>query len=393
MNLARFTRLFCAVFCVCAFASLAAAQFSPERGPVALRDLVSATDPLATHDLRFDATFAQQALDYLQSENRALLQRMANSAAVAHILNHARNFDNPDVPKDSAAALLNALLGPSDKQTERGDICRQSLAYFAGPMLADPHWVADALRYLPADFRFHGTLFLTFGYDIGVAFGPNASLNCTHERFSRHSRELIYYAIHELHHTGFMTYHPPPKLAEAKSCADLLRRVEYSTQLEGMAVLAAYQRRREDHALADDPDYVALQDDKRMQADVASYFKNYEYLKSRGSQPADREGWAVIDRMRSGERLWYRVGALMAQRIEAARGRAALVYLVKQGPAQFMATYQALGTKDVTSRTRNLRFGPELLTMVPESTAFLTYGSVITAIGFFPQPHTNSIFQ
>ena len=352
MNLAGFTRVFCAVFCVCAFASLAAPS-SPERGPVALRDLVSASDPLATHDLRFDATFAQQALDYLQSREPALLQRMTNSAAVAHILNHARNFDNPDVPKDSAAALLNALLGPSDKQTERGDICRQSLAYFAGPMLADPHWVADALRYLPADFRFHGTLFLTFGYDIGVAFGPNASLNCTHERFSRHSRELIYYAIHELHHTGFMTYHPPPKLAEAKSCADLLRLVEYSTQLEGMAVLAAYQRRREDDALAEDPDYVALQDDKRMQADEASYFKDYEYLKSRGSQPADGEAWAVNDRMSSGERLWYRVGALMAQRIEAARGRAALVDLVKQGPAQFMATYQSLRTKDVTSRTRS----------------------------------------
>lgn len=96
--------------------------------PTRLRSTISALTPLA-----------QQALDYLQSKDPALLRRMANSAAVAHILNHARNFDNPDVPKDPAAALLNALLSPRDKQTERGNICRQSLVYFAGPMLANPH--------------------------------------------------------------------------------------------------------------------------------------------------------------------------------------------------------------------------------------------------------------
>ena len=209
-------------------------------------------------------------------------------------------------------------------------------------MLADPHWVADALRYLPADFRFHGTLFLTFGYDIGVAFAPNASLNCTHSRFNQHPRELLYYAIHELHHVGFMAYQTPPKLADIKTCADLLNLVEYSTQMEGMAVLAAYQRRSDVHALADDPDYIALQDQKRMQSILASYFKDYQYLKSRRSEPADADAWAVNKRMSSGERLWYRVGAYMAQQIETSKGRAALVELIKQGPAQFIPTYQSL---------------------------------------------------
>jgi hypothetical protein len=114
--------------------------------------------------------------------------------------------------------------------------------------------------------------------------------------------------------------------------------------MEGMAVVAANQRRRDDHALADDPDYVALEDAKRMQADLASYFKDYDYLKGRGAQPADADAWAVIDRMSSGERLWYRVGAYMAQRIEASKGRDALVALVKRGPAQFLATYESLSS-------------------------------------------------
>jgi Putative zinc dependent peptidase (DUF5700) len=112
--------------------------------------------------------------------------------------------------------------------------------------------------------------------------------------------------------------------------------------MEGMAVLAALPRRRQDNAVAGDLDYVALLDEKRMQSDLISYFKDYNYLKSRGNQPADADAWAVIQRMSSGERLWYRVGAFMAQRIEASKGRAALVELVKEGPSQFLQTYEAL---------------------------------------------------
>jgi len=113
---------------------------------------------------------------------------------------------------------------------------------------------------------------------------------------------------------------------------------------EGIAVLAAYQRRQKDHALGDDPDYVALNDQARIQSDIAIYFRDYDDLKSCGSRVADADAWKVIKRMSSGERLWYRVGAYMAQRIEASKGRVVLVDLVKQGPTKFIATYKSLGS-------------------------------------------------
>ncbi len=320
---------------------VAAQPTPPGSTPVTLRELVPAGDPLAAHDLSFDATFAREAIEYVRTDDPALILRLADSPAITHILAHARNFDY-DVPKDSRTALVSSLLGPADQRSERSAVCQQSLATFLGPMLADPHWVNDALRYLPSEFRFHGTLFLTFGYDIGVALAPNASLNCTHPRFARHPTELLYYAIHELHHVGFMSYQRPPKLANLKSCADLLELVDYSTQMEGMAVLAAYQRRLEDRALANDPDYVALGDAQRMQAYLATYLKEREYLQSRGGQLADAAGRAVIERMSSGERLWYRVGAYMAQRIEASKGRSALVALVARRPGEFLAAFNAL---------------------------------------------------
>jgi hypothetical protein len=313
--------------------------------PRALMDLVGPRDPLTRHDLRFDPSFAQQAMDYIRSGDAGLLARLAETPAATQMLKHARNFDY-DVPTDSPAALVASLLTPRSKHQDGVDACARALAYFSGPLLDDPHWVMDDLRYLPDDFRFHATLFLTFGYDIGVAFGSSASLNCAHPHFSGHPRELTYYAIHELHHVGFMAYQPPPKVADLKTCGDLARLVAYSTQMEGMAVLAATARRREDHALADDQDYVALQDKQRMQHDEAAYFEDLRTLEARAAQPADADAWAVIERMSSGERLWYRVGARMAQRIEEASGRAALVDLIKTGPAVFSATY-----KQVTSET------------------------------------------
>ena len=221
------------------------------------------------------------------------------------------------------------------------EVCERSTAFFSGPMLSDPHWVGDSLRYLPDDFRFHSTLFLTFGYDIGVAFGSTASLNCAHPHFKEHPHELIYYAIHELHHVGFMAYQPPPKLSDLKTCGDLLRLVEYSTQLEGMAVWSVYQRRREEHALWDDADYVALQDEQTMLLDEARYFKDLHYLERRSKEATDNDAWSVIDRMSSRDRLWYRVGARMAQTIEQASGRSALVGLIKNGPAAFIEACQS----------------------------------------------------
>ena len=315
------------------------------RQVVALADLVGPADPLAAQDLRFDARFAVDALAYMESGDQTLLDRLAQSPAALHLLNHARNFNNSDVPRDSARALVASLVEPRQERKKQEATCERSLAFFVGPMLDDPHWLADVLAYLPAGFRFHGTLFLTFGYDIGVAFPPNASLNAAASHFDGHPRELLYYAIHELHHAGFMVLHPPPRLADVKTCADLLKAIEYLTQLEGMAVLAATERRRLEKALSSDADYVALQDDQRMQRDEVLYFKEYEALKKRADEPVDKEAWSVLGRMSGGERLWYRVGAMMAGRIERELGRPALVSLVLEGPERFFGVIQQLRRK------------------------------------------------
>jgi hypothetical protein len=323
---------------VCLVLALAAIGSAQQNPAVNLQDLVAPNDKLAAQDLRFDAGFAQLALQYVRSRDAAVLEQLERSSAVTHLLSHARNFDY-EVPKDSPHALVLNLLASPSKSPDPTGACQRSLAYFTGPMLNNPQWVNDTLRYLPDSFRFHGTLFLTYGYDIGVAFGSSASLNCAHPHFDGHPRELLYYAIHELHHVGVMSIKPPRKFSDVKTCHDLLWIAQYHTQLEGMAVLAAWQRRREEHALNDDKDYAALQDEAEMEREEALYFDKLEYLKDRGEQPADKEAWAIVETL-SAQRLWYRVGARMAQRIERISGRAALIALIGESPEQYIAAYQ-----------------------------------------------------
>jgi hypothetical protein len=322
-------------------AGLRPASPAPPRLLVALSSLVPTGDPLAAQDLRFDARFAALALDYFRTGDERISAEIPLLPAAAHLLAHARNFDY-DVPKSSPQDLVASLLAPSPERLQRIATCRVSLGFFTGPMLEDPHWVGDALGYLPAGFRFHGSLFLTFGYDIGVAFPPNASLNGAHLRFDGRPRELLYYAIHELHHAGFMSYRPPPRVPDLKTCRDVLGLVQYSTELEGLAVLAAWERRRSENALDDGSDYAALEDPARMRQDAAAYFREYDSLAGRGDEPADAGAWAVIELMSSGERLWYRVGAVMARRIEEALGRPALIALIGQDPARFVEAARPL---------------------------------------------------
>jgi hypothetical protein len=61
------------------------------------------------------------------------------------------------------------------------------------------------------------------------------------------------------------------------------------------------------------------------------YDEERNYLRRRGTDPVDNEAFAVIERMSGGDRLWYRVGARMAMRVEEAEGRPALAARIREG--------------------------------------------------------------
>jgi hypothetical protein len=294
--------------------------------------------PPRIQGLTLDSAFAQEALRWLDIPNGQSLSKLENAPALAHLLRHARHWDY-EVPKESPAALATHLLDKVRKQPGGTATLRASLAHFEGPLRTDP-WASEVLACLPKGFQFKGaTLFLTCGYDIGVATLGQASLNGAHPRFQGHPRELTYYAIHELHHVGYMAFHPPLSLGELRTCGDLLRFVEYSAHMEGMAVWAAYARRERDGALGDDGDYVALGDPERMARYVRAFFAIHDGLASRRNAPLTPQDWALLEELAGGDRLWYRVGAQMARDLERTRGRDALRRLVQEGPGAFFEAH------------------------------------------------------
>jgi hypothetical protein len=162
------------------------------------------------------------------------------------------------------------------------------------------------------------------GYDIGVAAPPDIILNVGHEHFRQAPSELGFYATHEAHHVGFLAYRPSSRLTDLNDPGRLRELIGYMTHLEGMGVHAAYSPRQRHGGLAADQDYRIYTDDAEADRVVARYFELLAGLPRKGRISDDEVG-RVLNAMSSGERVWYRFGALVCRNLERSQGRRALV--------------------------------------------------------------------
>ncbi len=283
--------------------------------------------------VRVDASFARLALDSLEGESPGLRAGMLSHPALAALLRHRR------IAGDVACTLetlLDDMLGsvrrtrPSpavlDAWAGRGD----ELASFAGA----------ASAFLPECAAFEGNIYLAAGYDIGVAVPPDIVLNAGHPHFLEDPAELGYYAVHEAHHAGFMALREPPPLSGLDEPRSLLRVVRYMTQLEGMGVHAARDVRAEHGALGADEDYGVYADPSAATRVVERYSSLLSMMTDRRRLSGEDVG-TILGAMSSGERVWYRFGALAAWRLEQTGGRGALVRSIEE-PDIFRAVVDGL---------------------------------------------------
>jgi len=287
-----------------------------------------------------DARLAELSLDYLASGREPLLEVMAATPGAAHLLTHARHW-NYEVPRDSTRALVQFLVSPREAKAAQVEGAQRVRAYFQGALSDDPSWIAEVRRALPADATQPVRLFLTFGYDSGVACPGTASLNAAHPKFHKDLRELRYLAIHECQHAVFMTYQPPPALDSVVSAAQFQALAEYALQLEGMATWAAWDCREKEGGLEGDEDYRVLRDEAQIGRLERRFMDVHRTLKARATDPgpADPSTRALMMGLYDQDRTFYRFGAYAARRIEQQRGRAAVTALIKAGPQAFLETY------------------------------------------------------
>jgi len=292
--------------------------------------------------LKYDFSFAEMAIRYLETGDTCILAKISLLEAVDHIMNHAKKF-NYNVPKSSNRELVEYLLHPLDKERLKLERFKRNLKNAKEQVLHDDFIHERCKEFLPTEFKFTGSLFFTYGYDLGVVYGKNASINLAHSHYLNQPAEIRYYMLHELHHAGFFecSNKPMPHL-DLKKYSDAVDFIALATQLEGMATYVPLKVRLKENAMNFDADYVCLNDSLVMQNLEKEYFQIYYHFFNQADRDFKDSDWKLISSLSNGKRLWYRVGALMARTIDEELGRKELVNLINEDPKAFINCYLSL---------------------------------------------------
>ncbi|MCW8833758.1 MAG: hypothetical protein OQK03_10595 [Colwellia sp.] len=292
----------------------------------------------------FDFEHIKSSIAYLESPSLLRLMTVADTQAMKHLKNHSdrtgyysKESSTKDIAKDllvnksyskEVLSQVSSLFQVIKKDKKKQDFCTKQV-----------------VQYLPNDFTFKGHLYFTWGYDIGVSMDENASINLAHKTFRKSINEVWYYCIHELHHVGFQQYNPFPDISKVQTKKQLFTLVQYLTFLEGTAVYAAYHARKQNQHL-EDPDYIALENPNTIQQMTTEYFEIYRFIKKQADEQGNKaltsNDWNLINNLSDGKRLWYRVGGMMAQKLDKQLGREKYKALIKQPPQRFFNAYDEL---------------------------------------------------
>jgi hypothetical protein len=302
--------------------------------------LVSGPLSSAETPARFDFEHVETALAYFAEPEEEILLQIAESRATEHLLTHSeRTGYHP--PGTSGQELTRILLDNPGPQGGRPAKVDALVRYVRANPERQTACLDEAKKYLPDQFDFAHPLFVTWGYDIGVAMDGSASLNLAHDHFLEDENEVWFYCIHEMHHAGVTSHHPMAKISEIATIRQLFAFLKYSTYLEGTATYAAYEARAQAGALAKDRDYVALSDEGRMDRYRARYFETYKGMESAPDRQLLESDWQALEDFSDGDRLWYRVGATMAATIDWKLGRERFKEVIAEGPDAFFDAYLA----------------------------------------------------
>jgi len=289
-------------------------------------------------NVTYDFTFAELSVRYLETGDSTYLQKIADCDGAKHILSHSNWSNNTN--SQNTLTLVKKLLTPREKLLPSLEKIRQNIKFAKDSIAQVDLSQKEALHYLPANFNFSSHLYFTVGYDLGVVFENNSSLNLAHPHYLKDANEMKYYSIHELHHAGFVLAknRVMPSLA-ITTHAQMTELIEYLTHLEGMATYAALDLRTRQNAINNDEEYIALQNCELMVSYEKEYFEIYRFFKETPNQKITDDDWDKVNILSDKRRLWYRVGALMAQTIDKKMGRETLTQLIAKPSVNFTSTY------------------------------------------------------
>jgi hypothetical protein len=290
-----------------------------------------------TLQVTLETSFLEGILTYFEHPSDAQFSALIAHPAALRVHAHATHWQNTSLDRDSFWAAI--LEREQNKGVEYHQNVRNMIQYLEEHRETLDAALTEVQEYLPS-LDLTCQLYLMLGYDIGIVSQGDALLNMGHPLFHEEPRELIYFAMHEVHHVGYTDLHPIFALDELDTFNDLRTAIQYSTHLEGLAVFAPLRRRLHDQVLTHE-DYPALLNASERKKRVQHFFSIYKALTKSSDRPLQERDFEVFDIM-SGQhqRLWYITGAHMAQTIDVILGREALLHTVSAGPSAFFEAYE-----------------------------------------------------
>ena len=288
---------------------------------------------MTAFSVEVDLSFIEQALGYLSSPSSTRLDKILRHPAAKGVHSHAVRFCNTE--KGLAGFWEERLEGVTPDAV---DMARANVGYMEENTVDFREAFDELMGYVPQDLELRCRLYAVVGYDIGIVSDGDAYLNLAHSVY-QDQRELVYFAMHELHHVAYTHYQPIYSFSDLKTTMDLRRVVMYSTHLEGLAVHAAYEKRRREDGL-NHVDYRIYGDPGKRSRVIEEYFNIWDDLRSRPERSFREDDFDIIERL-SGERLWYVAGLHMALTVDERLGRERLTETIKSGPSSFFDAYES----------------------------------------------------
>ena len=168
--------------------------------------------------VKVDLSFIEQSLEYIDSPSSATLEEALGHPAAKGVHLHALRFGNTE--KDLAGFWEERLRGFDPDAVER---TRSNVGYMLDNAGEFTLAFDELTGYFPKDLELRCRLYGVVGYDIGIVSDGDAYLNLGHSVYDD-QRELVYFAMHELHHVAYTHYQPMYSFSDLKTTMDLRRR-------------------------------------------------------------------------------------------------------------------------------------------------------------------------
>lgn len=286
--------------------------------------------------IEIDFTFIEQIIRCMDNPDEYPISELIKHEAAMGVHSHASRYWNTD--KNLHDFWEDKIRLESSKGKGHIDQILSCMKYIDSNTDDFSEAFEEIKEYLPIDLRLSRKLFLIVGYDSGIVSDGNAYLNLGYTQFHKHKRELLYIAMHELHHVGYTHYNQTYSMEELKSTTDLLRIVRYATHLEGLAVYASLERRRMENGFTH-RDYILLNDPARRERASSEFLNILKGLEDEPERVLVDEDRDILKLMSAGDRLWYVMGAHMAELIDEKLGRKTLNQTIIEGPDSFFHAY------------------------------------------------------